>query len=116
MSGLDLDNTLAGYHSDDFLLLKAVIPVTADTSQAVFDCRALKASPTADLVVFRSRVGRGTFKETIRRIAALRLRLNAANVLVDDDGRILLPTEAWPVAVDLAALRVFFFAPEALRH
>ena len=46
MSGLDLDNTLAGYHSDDFQLLKAVIPVTADTSQAVFDCRALKASTT----------------------------------------------------------------------
>lgn len=115
MSGLDLDNTLAGYLSDDFLLLKAVIPVTADTPAEVFDCRALKA-PTADLVDFRSRVGRGTYKETIRRIAALRLRLNAANVLVDDDGRILLPTEAWPVAVDLAALRVFFFAPEALRH
>lgn len=95
----------AGFPFSDFPLLASLLPVTAATTPEELELRAAKALPPVDLLDFRRRVGRGTVGETTRRLAGLCLRLSAAQILVGDDDRILLPVEAWPVAVDLSALK-----------
>jgi len=99
------DTALSGFLFTDLALLRRLLPVTDTTSHEVLERRADNAEAMVD---FRRRVGRKSTTTTTQRIAALRLCVSPANFLIaGDEGRILLPTDAWLVAVDLAALKIF---------
>jgi len=103
MSGIK--NVFPGYTFADFTLIEKLLPVTDATTPDELQLRARSPAEAAALASFCGRAGRGIV-ETARRLAALNLRIKDGR-LVGDKDRILLPTDAWPVAVDFAALSVF---------
>jgi hypothetical protein len=103
MSGIQ--NVFPGYTFNDFPLIMKLLPVTDATTPDELQLRVRSPAEAAALASFCGRAGRGIV-ETARRLAALNLRIKDGR-LVGDKDRILLPTDAWPVAVDCAALSVF---------